>query len=279
MARVNNEIQQHEVDAVVQFCDENNIVFDSSESGVANARLLHDYFTQTWDEVITPETLATAFPQLRPRLKFKSAARLECDKIAAANPAAAQQLVAWLNTQGKKPGQLANSVDDAYYANLTLLLAEISGRREDVSSTTIRNAIDRISNRPGRKLHYVEAPRRTEPVSAAAKADDSTSANWLGRDMVKNSDGSLRSKTPAEQRADREAVENAKQMQTATSLSKSDQQWKSMALEACRYGTHSEQAQISRVFEQCVGAPWREVYEAVNQVRNALKRKKELMPA
>jgi len=241
-----------------------------------NANLILDYFGKN----PIPVTVASIYAFVeknKDQFIWRTPAQREYDKVAAANPVAAQQLVAWLDTQGKS-GQLANSGDDAY-ANLTLLLAEISGRRENVSSKGIQDAINRIQNRPGRKLHYVEAPRRTEPQSRAAREDDSTSANWLGRDMVKDTAG-WRSKTPAEQRADREAAENAKQTQTATALSASDQQWRSMALDACNYGTHSQQAQIRQVFNQYQNtSSWREVYDRVNQTRNTLKRQREQMPA
>src|SRR6266853_3430246 len=246
------------------------------EHATHNASLILDYFGKN----PIPVTVASIYAFVeknKDQFIWRTPAQREYDKFAAANPVAAQQLVAWLDTQGKS-GQLANSGDDAY-ANLTLLLAEISGRRENVSSKGIQDAINRIQNRPGRKLHYVEAPRRTEPQSRAARVDDSTSANWLGRDMVKDTAG-WRSKTPAEQRADREAAENAKQTQTATALSASDQQWRSMALDACNYGTHSQQAQIRQVFNQYQNtSSWREVYDRVNQTRNTLKRQREQMPA
>jgi len=241
-----------------------------------NASLILDYFGKN----PIPVTVASIYAFVeknKDQFIWRTPTQREYDKVAAQNPQAAEKLAAWLNTQGK-PGQLASSGDDAYH-NLTLLLTEISGRREDVSSKTLQDAINRIQNRPGRKLRIVEAPRRTEPQSRAAREDDSTSANWLGRDMVKDAAG-WRSKTPAEQRADREAAENAKQTQTATSLSASDQQWRQMALDCTRYGTHSQQAQIRQVFDQYKDTTsWREVYNRVNQTRNALKRQREQMPA
>ena len=240
-----------------------------------NANLILDYFGKN-PIPVTVQSIYTFVEKNKSQFIWRTPAQRDYDKIAAQNPQAAENLVAWLNTQGR-PGQLASSGDDAY-ENLTLLLAEISGRREDVSSKTLQDGINRIQNRPGRKLRIVEAPRRTEPVSRAAKADDGT--RFLGEDLVQNADGSFRSKTPAEQRADREAAENAKQTQTATALSASDQQWRSLALDACGYGTHSEQAQIRQVFDQYKDTTsWREVYDRVNQTRNTLKRQREQMPA
>lgn len=196
-------------------------------------------------------------------------------ELAQQNRELANQLAANLAAQGH-PGQLVNN-GEQLFKNLILLFREIHSHPQPMA-----HAIDRINHRPGARLHFVPQPRRTEPVSSAAKADPVNSTNWLGRqsDMVKLPDGSYRSKNAHEQRADREAAEAAKsQTQTATALSASDQQWRSMALEATRYGTHSDQAQLRRVFEQHNGAPWREVYEAVNQVRSALIRRREQMPA
>src|SRR6267143_5609182 len=113
MARVNNDIQQDEVRAYEKFCIEHNILLGGGNddvASIANANLVRDYFTKTWNEVITEETLTRALPALRPHLKFKSAARVEFEKIAAAAPDRASQLDQWLQAQGGRPGQLENSL-------------------------------------------------------------------------------------------------------------------------------------------------------------------------
>jgi hypothetical protein len=243
--------------------------------------IIDGYFQANRNISVTAEAIVKLV-EAQPGLNWFSAAQLEYNNIAAQNPQAAAQLAAWLNTHGGKPGQLVHA-GDAAYENLTLLLVALQGR--EVSPTTIAQAEIRIANRPGKQLRRVPVPRRTEPVSAAAKEDDSTSRNWLGRDMVPDGRGGFRTKTYAEQARDREAAEAAKsQAQTQTQaagLSAADQQWRSMAQEALRYGTHGEQAQITRVYDRHIGAgsSWRQVYEAVNAVRNQLKNKKEMLPA
>jgi hypothetical protein len=236
------------------------------EQGQRIGDLIDDFF-QTNRGV--PVTVPAIFKliEAQPGLKWLTPAQLEYNKIAAANPQAARQLVDWLNTQGKA-GQLANSGDDAY-ENLTLLLTELNGRREDVSATAIRNGIDRISNRPGRKLRIVEAPRRTEPISAAAKADDGV--GFLHSDMVKMPDGSRRSKTPAEQRRDMEAAERAKSQSRSSTLDVSEQAWKNMADQLLQDGTHSQQARVRAVYDREQGNGWRHIFEACKAEVNIYK--------
>src|SRR6266699_2644922 len=166
----------------------------------------------------TPVTAATVVKLIEstPGLKWLSAAELEYRKIAAANPAAAQELVAWLNTQGK-PGQLVNS-GDAAYENLTLLLGTLQGY--EISTVRIQDAENRIANRAGRKLHYVATPRRTEPVSPHAKADDGKP--FMTDGLTLQRDGSL-GKSPADYarearaRSERDAAEAASQRRSGAS--------------------------------------------------------------
>src|SRR5712691_5483425 len=197
MARVNSDIQQDEVRAYEKFCIAHNILLgggNDEAASVANANLVRDYFTKTWNEVITEETLTRALPQLRQHLKSKSMARLEFEKAASQEPDRASQLDAWLQAHGGKPGQLANSLyTDDTYENLSLLLGTLQGY--EISTPRIQDAIDRISHRAGRQLHVVPQPRRTEPVSRAAKEDDGQPFVTSGLTLQR--DGSL-GKSPAD---------------------------------------------------------------------------------
>src|SRR5260370_41401967 len=119
MARFSSEIQQDEVRAYEKFCIAHNILLgggNDDAASIANANLVRDYFTKTWNEQITAETLEKALPALRPHLKFKSASRVEFEKIAGAETDRASQLDVWLQAHGGKPGQLVNSLysDDTY---------------------------------------------------------------------------------------------------------------------------------------------------------------------
>ncbi len=267
MARTSRTVTEQEVLAYVKFCKDNNIVnYDGKDpETLANAELVLNYFLEVWKQDMNEVNFAQAFPQLKPHLKFYSSPQhAEYTHIANENIHAAQQLAAWLNTQGK-PGQLANSGDDAY-ANLTLLLTELRNRRQDVSSTAIRDAENRIANRPGRQLHRVPQPRRTEPISPAAKADDG--APFLGGDMIKNLDGSYRNKTATEQRQDMEAAEKAKQ--TPAIRTEPKEAWEELCNQLKNYGTyHSQRAAMNETYDRGVanGKSFREIYAEMNQLR------------
>ncbi len=208
-------------------------------------------------------------------LKWLTPAELEYRKTASVNPQAAQELVAWLNTQGK-PGQLVNS-GDAAYENLTLLLGVLRGY--EISPQRIADAMDRISHRAGRQLHVVPQPRRTEPVSAAAKADaDYSIGKPFSGDMIRNPDGSLRSKNFHEQRADIEAAERAKQPNLAGVASAAVREAQRKA-ESLKGNTHSEDAQIGSIFVTTPGTSeidWPSTLAARENLQRSLNRHREV---
>ena len=269
MSRTSEIVTQQEIQAYVKFCKDYSVV--NSDSGdpdtLANANFVLNYFLEIWKQDMTEPNFALAFPQLKSQLKFYSSPQhAEYTHVANENRHLAQQLSNFLVTQGRS-GQLVNAGDEAY-ENLTLLLTELRNRREDVSSTTIRNAIDRISNRPGRKLHYVEAPRRTEPQSRAAREDKSDSTNWLGQDLVKNADGSFRSKTVAEQRREQEAREAANAPPTTRH---EPDAWETLCNQLVNYGSrHSQKAAMQETYDLGVqnGKSWREIYVEMNRLKN-----------
>jgi len=267
MARTSQTVTEQEILAYVKFCKDNNIVNDDSgdPETVANAELVLNYFLETWKADMTEANFALAFPQLRSQLKFYSSTQhAEYTHLANENRQAVQQLSAWLATQGK-PGQLVNQGDQAY-ENVSLLLTALSGR--DINPTSIAHAEDRIAHRPGRQLHRVPQPRRSEPQSPAAKADDSTSANWLGRDLVKNADGSYRSKAVAEQRRDAEAVERAKSQPHTPQAEPTA--WETLCNQLRDYGTrHSQRAAMRETYDRGIanGKSWREIYSEMTLLK------------
>jgi hypothetical protein len=243
MARTSDTVTQQEIQSYVKFCKDYNVVnYDGRDpETLANADFILHYFLEVWKQDMSEANFALAFSQLKPHLKFYSSPQhAEYTHIANENIQAAQQLVAWLNTQGKA-GQLANSGDDAY-ENLTLLLTELRDRREDVSSKTIRDAEDRIAHRTGRKLNYVQAPRREMgTITEAARNDDGVP--FLGRNpnepaWVKRS----------RERAEREAAEQAeraKQSGTVSSVAAREAKEKAESLQG---GTHAETDQLRKIF-------------------------------
>jgi hypothetical protein len=230
------------------------------------ADILDGYFRKNRGVSVTVQNVVKII-EATPGLKWLSAAENAWRQTAQQNPALANQLAAHAATQGR-PGQLVND-GDSLFENLALLFTEINSRRESASPQTIAAAEDRILHRPGKQLVRLPQPRRTEPVSRAAKDSPGTdSTNWLG-DMVKTPDGSYRSKTVHEQRCDMETAERAKNSQSQTSaLDASEASWKAMADGLLQDGTHSQQTRVRAAYDAEQGNGWRRVYEACRKEAN-----------
>jgi hypothetical protein len=242
---------------------------DWTQEGIQRNADLVDEFFQTNRGI--PVTVANIFKAVNARkqdYKWLSAAATEWYEISKKNPPLATELAAFLATQGH-PGQLSNE-GDSLFQNLVLLLNELYAQPQPIAQ-----AEDRISHRPGHQLHRVPQLRRTEPVSFAAKADSEYERGRLfsGRDLVKQADGSLRSKTAAEQRMDREASERAQSQSQTPVLDATEQAWKNMADQLLQDGTHSQQTRVRAVYEreELGQGSWRRVYEACKREVNAYK--------
>ncbi len=269
----------HDVQAYGKFCITHGIINDGSQDDRHNADLVLNYFENTWKEVITAETLERALPALRPHLKFKSTARLEFEKAMTAEPDRARQLDQWLQAHGGKPGQLVNSLyTDDTYENMTLLLGTLQGY--EISTPRIQDAENRIANRPGRKLHYVPTPRREMgTITEAARNDDGTPFVTSG--LTKQSDGSL-GKSPADyrrealERSDRQAAEAKSGTTSAASAAVRDAKNKA---ESMRGNTHSEDAQLQRIFVTVPGTSeinWQDTLAARLTLQRSLNKAQEV---
>ena len=139
MARTSETLTQKEIDTYQAFCREHNIVAEESEVGFRNADEISKYIAVTWGQDITPETLAVALGKLRDRIVSYSPAQAEYLKVANQEPDRANQLTAWLATQGKA-GQLVNQGDKAF-DNLRLLLLTLRGY--EISPPRISDALPR----------------------------------------------------------------------------------------------------------------------------------------
>ncbi len=235
--------------------------------------IIDGYFQTYRSSPVTADAIVKLI-EAQPGLKWQTPAELEYRKVANQEPDRANVLVAWLNTQGK-PGQLANTGDEAF-VTLRLLLQTLRGYQID--STTIAHALDRISKH--QTLAYVQAPRRTEPVSAKAKADTDYSVGkpFSGGDMIRNPDGSWRNKNFHEQRADTEAAERAKQPNVAGIASRAAADAKSKA-EGLRGNTHSEDAQIQSIFVTVPGTSdinWPATLDARLTLQRSLNKHREV---
>jgi hypothetical protein len=180
-----------------------------------------------------PVTVAAIFKliEAQPGLKWLSPAELEYRRIAAENPAAAQQLSDWLEKQGGRPGTLVNTGDEAF-KNLMLLLIELRGR--PVDSQRIQEAIGRISFKPGRQLHFVPEPRKQDPRQ---HQDDGT--GFLGEGVNEPHWKRVQREREAREAANQQSGVSAQSVVAREAQQKAEQ---------LRGNTHSESEQIARLF-------------------------------
>src|SRR5258708_21520196 len=155
------------------------------EGSQHNAGLVDEYFQANPAVPVNVQNIFKCIEARKQGFKWISLAQVKWYETAQKNLDLANQLAEHLATHGGRPGQLANAADELF-ANLVLLVNEINTHPQPIA-----HAENRIAHRPGKHLQYVPQPRRTEPVSPAALADDEQP--FLGSDLVKMPDGSFRS--------------------------------------------------------------------------------------
>jgi hypothetical protein len=227
-----------------------------------NATIIMNYIEKNPRVPVTVQSIYAVVESQKTSFVWRTPAQRQFDKTARENPQAAQQVTDWLAQHGGRPGGLIHTGDQGFQ-NSWNILEEIRGR--EINDKTIREAIGRIeapvskfATRKRPSLHRVPTPR---PVDPRQHQDDEP---FLGRDLVKQPDGSYRSKTVAEQRREMEAAERAKSLPQTPALDASEQAWKSMADGLLNDGPHSQQARVQAVYdrEQTKGSSWRRIYEA-----------------
>jgi hypothetical protein len=201
-----------------------------------NTALVNEFFQRNRQLPVTVANIYRAVEERKSEFAWLTQAQADWYRVAQQNPDLANALVGFLATQGQPNGLVKDG--DLAFENLVLLFSEIQSRGESASAYTIQNAQDRIAHRPGKQLHRVPQPRRTEPISRAAKEDDGTP--FLGR-LTKQKDGSW-GKSPADYaREAREAAEMANPKPTLEQkLSAEEQTFRTLATELTRYGTHGQ---------------------------------------
>ena len=230
-----------------QYTDTDGKQFEEAEKQLASIRLdvkaqrnidlLDEFFQRNRSLPVTVANIYRAVEERKNEFVWFSPAQFEFNKVAAENPAAAQQLVDWLAAQGK-PGQLVNTGDQAY-ENLRLLLLTLRGYQID--STRISHAIDRILHNPGQRLHYVPQPRREGPRSEAAKNDDGEP--FLGRNL--NEPAWVRR---SRERSEQEAAERAKQPGAVAAAQSASVREAQRQAESIQGRTHAETDQLRKLF-------------------------------
>jgi hypothetical protein len=239
MARSSETLTQKEIDTYQTFCREHNIIADESEAGLQNGEVIGTYVAITWNVDFTPETLKTALDMLRDRIVFYTPAQAEYKKVADENPAAANQLNAWFENQN-----ILVKEGDFGLQNQTTLLTELRGR--EITKDAIAVAIERIKgpvskfHAARRPLHFVQAPRRTEPISQHALGDDGKP--FLG-EHVNEPAWVKRSR----KRSEREAAEAANQPSSTSVRSRAAAEAREKA-ESLQSSTHAETDQLRRIF-------------------------------
>ena len=229
----------------------------------SNTNLIDEFFQKNRDLPVSVENIYRAVEARKGEFIWLSDAQAAWYQTSQQNRDLANQLAIFLATQGR-PGQLANE-GDSLFENLLLLFNEINAHPQPLA-----HAEDRIAHRPGKQLNRVPQPRRTEPVSRAAKEDDGEPFVTSG--LTKQRDGSL-GKSPADyaREAHEAAEKNNPQPKPGTPLSASDQTWKNMADGLSSDGTHSQQQRVRAVYDREQGNGWRQIYEACKREVNAYK--------
>jgi hypothetical protein len=220
MARSNPTITQQEGVVYHHWCEKHNVIPEDD----SNAQLVARYFQEAWQQDVTEANLDSAFPQLKPHLKFKSAARLEAEKAARENSTISQKFADWFDAQNL----IVKEGEDGFL-NFAQLLRELRGR--DVTTDTIFQAMGRISYRPGRPLVYVTKKRKdVDPNYKPGRFIDDFN------------------KTPVDYEHERQAAYADKQ-ESASTISKREQGAAKSEAESIRSGySHAEDDQISRLF-------------------------------
>jgi hypothetical protein len=243
----------------------------TQEGSQRNADLIDQFFQANPTLPVTLQNIYRAVEARKTEFVWLSQARVNWYETAKKNPQLANQLAADLATQGGKPGKLVND-GDQLFENLVLLFNELHSHPQPMA-----HAIDRISHRPGQQLHYVPQPRRSEPVSRAAKEDNGEPFVTSG--LSKQKDGSL-GKSPADyarEARERSEKNNPSPSQTPA-LDASEQTWKYMAEQLLLDGTHSQQSRVRAVYdrEQGNGGGWRRVYEACKREANLYRNSRSI---
>jgi hypothetical protein len=247
---------------------------DWTQDGIAhNADLIDQYFQTNRAVPVSVANIYKAVEARKSDFKWVSLAQAKYNMVATQEPDRANQLSNWLATQGSKPGQLMSQGDEAF-ENLRLLLSMLRGY--EINTTTIFHAIDRVQAKPGPKLHFVRVPRRTEPLSSAAKSDKNYEPGKLfsRSDMVQNADGTWRSKTYAEQVRDREVQQAIDQPSAATISSRAAAEAKRQS-EELRGATHSETEQLQRLLVTAPGTSevdWVQTLAARQQMQSQFEK-------
>jgi hypothetical protein len=183
--------------------------------------------------------------------------------VARLTPEEQKALLTWKPPAGLK---------ETYRAGIALL-SWLLGHKFAVTTSNLTLAVGQT-----RLQSYFEwETQSTHVPSWHSQTDDGKS--FITDGLRKLSDGSL-GKSPLDYKREERLAQQAANSQSTQQeqLTKSDATWRNMAQEACRYGSHSQQAQIERVYNDSVAQsqPWRTVYENCSKLVNSFKRNEQI---
>ncbi len=219
--------------------------------------VLDGYYQANRAIPVTAEAIVKLL-EAQPGLKWLSPAEAEHRRIAAENPAAAQQLADWLAKQGK-PGTLVNSGEE-FFLNMSLLLIELRGR--PVDSQRIHEAMGRIGFKPGRQLHFVPEPRKHDP-----RQHQSDGTGFLGKEV-----NEPRWKRISRERSEREANQPDAAAVTSAVVREAKQKAESIA-----GSTHAETDQLRKLFVTAgTDIDWVQTWASREQMQKQFNKHREV---
>jgi hypothetical protein len=255
MARTTGQQFSQEEDRIyTQWCEDHGILT------AENAELIGRSFRQA-DVDVTRDRLDASLDGFKKAgLKFKSAARLEAERVAKENPHAVDKFAQWFDNQSV----LVREGDEGFH-NFSVLLEELRGR--DITEQNIYNAMTRINSSgssrfsPQRKeLYYIpETRKRVDPRQKQADPGQKTGQfiepslpEWKRRSLLR----------------EQQAQANPNSADSKKVLESAAQQ----RAEGRRGNTHSQTAQIQRIFVMKQGSndiDWASTDEARDRMQQS----------
>jgi hypothetical protein len=260
MSRINNQISNEEVQAYKTWCAANNVIADGSDDSTNNANIVRDYFLDVWKETINDRNLEAAKSVLLPTLKIYAPDQQEFHEALKKLTAVEQQAFSdWVPPRGLVVTNKA----------CVALLSWLIVHKLPVNAANLQLCVGQQVVAPFLEWEHVSAHRETEH----SRTDDGKGF-LQDEGLRKLPDGSYGRTRADYAREAREAQEKANPQTAEQKLSVEDASWRRVAEEACAYGSHSQQAQIRKVFQASVdaGLSWRKVCEACTALRNTFKR-------
>ena len=242
MERVFTEQEMQSIFEAEKILREKGLLVDDADGKALvdhNAERFQAYFDLNKSIPVTVQAVLEACELMRNQLHWLSPIQQDHRKIASENPAAAQAVANWLQTQK----QLVKSGDEGLQNQFTLL-TELRGR--DVTSVSIQQAVGRAAY-SGRPLHYTPAPPRTDPRQ---HKDD-------GKGFAPKSESNLTVREHARRAAEAAQAKSDKTEPPATD-------YRTLA-EAVQGRTHSDAVRIRRMFVMKPGTSeidWQQTYAA-----------------